>query len=88
MIAICLFHLENLNFIPKILRQANIADVCCGGKERCYLFGTESRYTATDARHEEVLSRMCLGIINKLVHIRTNGVYTALHGWYAITLPL
>ena len=49
---------------------------------------SKSGDAATDASNEEGEGRVLLGELDKLVHIRTDGFYAALHGGDGIALAL
>ena len=58
------------------------------GKERRDLVICKSGYAASDAGDQERQFGMLLGKIDKLIHVGTDGLHTALHGWNGVALPL
>ena len=60
----------------------------CFFKQRGYFVISKTCYAAANASHEEGEGRVLLGELDKLVHIRTDGFHTALHGGDGIALAL
>ncbi len=84
-----------VDFVPKSTKlhlspavgQRDVFHLIGGFEQGRNLFVGEARYTATDTGDAEEQFGMLLGVRDKLIHVRTDCLNTALHGRNGITLP-
>lgn len=70
------------------LRQRDVFQGQSCLEQGCNLCISEAGYTAPNAGHKKVKLGMLLGESDEIIHIRSNGFNSALHGGYGITLAL
>ena len=80
--------LFTVQYVPKTLGQPDVVYFSGFPEEGSYFLWSEAGYPAAYLCDQECHCRMLPGEGNEVIHIRTDGLRPAVHGWDAVSLPL